>query len=89
MCRKTGQRLTCVYRKHQNYKEKLTSNRFNEEVHYYTAKINVANRNAKLAYWVSFDRKVTTLYRNRPAKREAALRGKFQPQSHAIYRKKD
>ena len=78
VCRKFGQRLTCTYRKHENYKEMLTNNLSNEEVRYFTAKINIANRNAKLAYSVSFDRKVTTLYRNKPPKREADVPGKFQ-----------
>jgi hypothetical protein len=30
VCRKIGQRLTCVYRKQENYKEKMTNYRFNE-----------------------------------------------------------
>lgn len=87
VCRKLGRRLSCIYRKHENYKEKWTNNLFNEEVRYYTAKINIIDRNAKLTYSVNFDRKLVTLYRNKSAARDAGVRGKFQPQSHAIDRK--
>jgi hypothetical protein len=87
VCRKNRQQLTCIYRKHQNYKEKWTNNLFNEEVRYFTAKINIVDRNAKLAYWVSFDRKVRTLYRNKPAEREAGVLGKVSNETHATYRK--
>jgi hypothetical protein len=79
VCRKLGRRLTCIYRKHENYKEKWTNKLFNEEVRYYTARINIIDRNAKLTYSVSFDRKLTTLYRNKPAEREAGGLGRFQP----------
>src|SRR5437016_3578550 len=46
VCRKLGRRLTCICRKHENYKEKWTNNLFNEDVRYYTAKINITDRNA-------------------------------------------
>jgi hypothetical protein len=78
VCRKFGQRLTCIYRKQQNYKEKWSNNLFNEEVRYYTAKISIVKRNTKLAYSTSFDRKVRILYRNKPAKREAGVLGRLQ-----------
>ena len=76
VCRKRGRWLSCIYRKHENYKERWTNNLFNEEVWYYTAKINIIDRNAKLTYSVSFDRKRVTLYRNKPAERGAGVRGK-------------
>jgi hypothetical protein len=80
VCRKLGRWLSCIYKKHENYKERLTNNLFNEEVWYYVAKINIVNRDAKLTYSVSFDRKRVTLYRNKPAERDAVVRGKFEPQ---------
>jgi len=89
VCRKFSQRLTCEYRKQENYKEKLTNNRFNEEVHYYAAKIEVAERNATLTYSVNFDRKVKTLYKNKPPEREVGVLGRDQPRSSAIHRKND
>jgi len=89
VCRKFSQRLTCEYRKQENYKEKLTNNRFNEEVHYYAAKIEVAERNATLTYSVNFDRKVKTLYKNKPPEREVGALGRDQPRSSAIHRKND
>jgi hypothetical protein len=77
VCRKFGRRLTCIYRKQQNYKEKWSNNLFYEEARYFTAKINIVKRNAKLAYSTSFDRKVRVLYRNKPPQSEAGVRGRL------------
>jgi hypothetical protein len=89
VCRKFGQRLTCIYRKQQNYKEKWSNSLFYEDVRYYTAKINIVKRNTKLAYATSFDRKLRVLYTNKPPQPEAGVRGRFQPENHAIHRKKN
>jgi hypothetical protein len=78
VCRKFGRRLTCIYRKQQNYKEKWSNNLFYEEVRYFTAKINIVKRNTKLAYSTIFDRKVRVLYRNKPPQPEAGVRGRLQ-----------
>jgi hypothetical protein len=82
VCRKRGRWLSCIYKKHENYKERWTNDRFNEGVWYCTAKINIIDRNTKLTYSVSFDRKRVTLYRNKPAERDAGVRGKFEPPTH-------
>ena len=84
VCHNFGQRLTCIYRKQQNYKEKWSNNLFNEEVRYYTAKINIVKRNTKLAYSTNFDRKVRVLYRNKPPQPEAGVRGRLQREGPAI-----
>jgi hypothetical protein len=88
VCRKLGQRLTCIYKKDETYKQQLTDNRITEEVYHYTAKLNIAKRDDKLVYSTSFDRKVTKLHENEPPKREARVLGRFQPEAHAVHRKK-
>jgi hypothetical protein len=87
VCRKFGQRLTCIYRKHETYKHELSNKRITEEVYYYTAKLNVVQRNAKLAYSTSFDRKVRKLHENEPPEREASVLGRLSGKVTRFYRK--
>ncbi len=87
VCRKFGQRLTCIYRKHETYKQELSNKRITEEVYYYTAKLNVVKRNGKLVYSTSFDRKVRTIHEDEPPEREAGVLGRLSPKVTRFYRR--
>ncbi len=62
VCKQTGARLSCVYRKHENYRAFIGSVLMSEEDDFHTIELRVTKVGSKLEYFTNAERRVTKIY---------------------------